>query len=81
MVNHPAEYRWSNYQSNGQGKNILCVTPHDIYMQLGRTQSERCESYRLLFQQLISPNLIKDLREYLCHYYPLGNDKFREQLE
>jgi putative transposase len=81
MVNHPVEYRWSIYQSNGQGRDIFCVTPHDIYMQLGRTLTERCESYRLLFQQPISPNIIEELREYLCHNYPLGNDKFREQFE
>jgi putative transposase len=81
MVNHPTEYRWSSYQANGQGKEIACLKEHNIYLQLGRTKEERCKSYRLLFNQQISSSLIEEVREYLCHNYPLGNDNFRAQLE
>jgi putative transposase len=72
MVNHPAEYRWSSYHSNRQDKDILCDTPRDLYLQLGHTKIESCESYKLLFERYIRPDVIEKLRNHLCHNYLLG---------
>ena len=35
MVQHPAEYRWSSYRTNGQGEPCFLTTSHPIYTALG----------------------------------------------
>lgn len=47
-VSRPEEYRWSSYGSNGWGDEGW-ITPHQEYLQLGRSQGERCRAYRELF--------------------------------
>lgn len=41
MVAHASEYRWSNYQANALGKPIQLLTPHSLYLRLGKTEEER----------------------------------------
>ncbi len=36
MVAHPGEYPWSSYQVNGKGANSALLTPHPLYLELGR---------------------------------------------
>lgn len=81
MVSHPDEYVWSSYQANAMGKKIKGVTPHELYLRLGSNISNRLHAYRHLFKEYISADLIQEMRECLCHDYPLGNDNFRRQIE
>jgi putative transposase len=46
MVSHPAEYRWSSHRFNALGEADALVTPHPIYLALGRNAAEREEVYR-----------------------------------
>jgi putative transposase len=50
MTKNPAQYRWSSYRSNAQGKDNPLVTPHPIYRQLGRTREARCDAYKALLR-------------------------------
>lgn len=41
MVSHSSKYPWSSYQLNASGKPIQLLTPHTLYLQLGKTVAER----------------------------------------
>ena len=81
MVKHPSEYYWSSYQANALGKEINGLKPHDLYLRLGRNKEERRLAYQGLFEESVSNEIIEEMRECLCHSYPMGNDKFRQQIE
>ena len=59
MVKHPAEYPWSSYQANAVGKSIELLTPHQQYMQLGDTSTERLSRYVGLFDEYLSENTLE----------------------
>lgn len=46
MVDDPAHYRWSSYRCNGLGQTDARLTPHSLYLGLGRTDKERQSNYR-----------------------------------
>ena len=80
MVNRPEEYRWSSYGVNAWGDESW-LTPHDEYRQLGETTDERCHAYRELFKHHLSEVDLHRIRNaaYYCH--PVGDDRFRQQIE
>jgi putative transposase len=49
MVQYPGNYRWSSYGCNAEGKRNLIITPHDLYLRLGRESSQREQAYKALF--------------------------------
>jgi putative transposase len=81
MTNNPAQYRWSSYRFNAQGKDNKLITPHPVYRQLGRSLDARCDAYKSLFSAHIDPEDLKDIRSALQTGTPLGNDNFREKIE
>jgi len=81
MVRGPAEYRWSSYRANVQGKANGLVSPHDIYMKLGRTRQKRQESYKALFKAHVDKEELENIRRACQTGTPLGNDYFREKIE
>jgi putative transposase len=81
MVTHPADYAWSSYHSNASGKACGMLQPHEIYLSLGATPPARQSAYRELFRQALDPALVRDLRATVQTGTPLGNDRFRRQIE
>ena len=81
MVKQPGEYRWSSYRSNAFGKNDELLTRHGLYMSLGGTPDERQHAYRELFLNALDPEQVHDIRTTVQTGTPLGNDRFREQIE
>lgn len=81
MVKNPAQYRWSSYRCNAQGKNNPLILPHALYQSLGKTKHERCESYKSVFKAHIDPDDLKDIRASLQTGTPLGNELFKEKIE
>ena len=81
MVTNPSQYFWSSYQSNANGKVITCITPHDIYLRLGRNSVARQKAYRDLFEESLPEADLARLRQCLKHNYPLGEKEFRVQIE
>lgn len=59
MVAHASDYPWSRYQHNAGGKSIALVTPHEEYLRLGKTPTERQAQYRLLFRGRMSERDLK----------------------
>ena len=81
IVNKPGDYPWSSYQSNALGKTDPILSPHDLYLQLGRDPQERQDSYRLLFEQNIEPRLLDGLREATNKGWAFGSKDFKDRLK
>ena len=81
MVEHPVEYPWSSYQKNAIGKFIELITPHYCYLSLGKTDEERQEAYRSLFEHEIPDYTLKEIRQAVNKTWILGDNKFRQQME
>jgi putative transposase len=81
MVDDPADYAWSSYGANALGQDNALLLPHPLYLALGADDSARRDSYRQLFAADIDARKLKQLRACLQTGTPLGNDRFREQIE
>ena len=81
MVGDPADYRWSSYRSNALGKPSKLWTPHDVYLQLAKSERQRTASYRALFETGMDNTLLGDIRESTNKGLALGNDRFKGEIE
>ena len=81
MVVHPREYRWSSYRANGEGREDPLISPHPLYLSLGKTADQRKEAYRALFKAHIDEDNIKQIRAAWQTGTPLGNDYFKGVVE
>ncbi|MGB5259913.1 MAG: transposase [Gammaproteobacteria bacterium] len=81
MVAHPAEYAWSSYRHNGQGRPDKVIKPHPLYLQLDKRQQQRCMAYRDMFSTHIEPDLLNEIRNTLNQELVLGSGAFKQQLE
>ena len=81
MVELPCDYHWSSYHTNARGIASNLLTAHPCYLQLGKTASQRQYAYRELFSSALDTDQIHQIRQRLQHNYPLGNDKFKAQIE
>jgi putative transposase len=57
------------------------MQPHEIYLSLGATPLARQSAYGVLFRQALDPALVRDMRATVQTGTPLGNDRFRRQIE
>lgn len=80
MVEHPADYRWSSYLANAQGESNTVITPHDLYLALGRGKISRSKAYRKLFLSELDPKLMDEIRAATNGNYALGHQKFHEEI-
>lgn len=81
MVRSPGRYRWSSYRANVLGKADNLITPNQLYLALGKTASVRQHAYRKLFRQTLEPAEVHDIRAAVQTGTPLGNDRFKQQIE
>ncbi len=81
MVEHPAKYRWSSYAANAQGIDNAVIQEHDQYLALGHSPDARQAAYRELFEIRTDVNALDIIRASLCSGTPLGNERFKEQIE
>jgi len=81
MVAHPADYRWSSYRFNGEGEQSDWLKPHSIYLSLGLDDKERQYNYHALFKIELEDDLIGKIRRTAQFSMPLGNDRFKTQIE
>ena len=81
MVPHPGDYRWSSYGANAWGRRDDLVSPHALYLALGVDGSMRRASYRELFTTHLSRDVVHQIQNALDFSMPLGNDRFREEIE
>lgn len=81
MVETPGDYRWSSYRHNALGEGDATLSPHPEYLRLGATAEERRSAYRGLFAAHIDPALQQQMRGCLQTGTPLGNERFRGEVE
>jgi len=81
MVAHPGEYRWSSYAANAQGVDSPLLSPHALYVSLGREQTTRQHAYRELFRHHMDNQSLHDIRNALNHELVLGRSWFKDKVE
>jgi putative transposase len=81
MLADPAGYRWSSYGANAHGGLGPLVTPHPIFLALGRDAQSRQTAYRELVGQAISEDDLTAIRLHLQRQHALGTDLFRAAIE
>ena len=81
MVDAAVDYPWSSYQQNVMGKIISLITPHSCYLSLGNTSKERQAAYQGLFEQSISDEKLKEIRDSVNKSWVLGDPRFKAQIE
>ena len=81
MVESVVDYPWSSYQHNAMGKPISLITPHRCYLSLGKTSKERQSAYQGLFEQIISDEKLKEIRDSVNKSWVLGDNRFKAQVE
>jgi len=57
------------------------VTPHEIYLGLGADEQARQVAYRSLFRGYVPDRDVEDIRTCLQSGTPLGNERFRAEVE
>ena len=78
MVTDPGQYHWTSYRRHAFGQSDPTVTPHPLYLALGRSQEARQSAYRALFRSQLDEAALADIRLAIAQGQPLGNDRFRE---
>ncbi len=75
------QYRWSSYRANAQGKDDSLITPHPLYLGLGKTKACRLDAYKALFKVHIDEEKLMGIRAAWQTGTPLGNEKFKIKIE
>jgi putative transposase len=81
MVKYPAEYRWSSYAANAEGRPAEWITPHGEYLALGLDDLTRRAAYRGLFEIELDRELLREIRVSTHGGYAIGSSRFREDIE
>ena len=81
MVDHPAKYRWSSYAANALGTDNAILTAQPEYVALAQLPENRQSAYRGLFDKEADSDELALLRDALQTGTPLGNEKFKAEIE
>jgi REP-associated tyrosine transposase len=81
MVEHPGDYRWSSYRCHAYGELNKLVTDHPLYFGLGEGCKSRQQSYRELFNTVLTKQELHEIRTASSFSMPLGNSQFKSQVE
>ncbi len=81
MVAGPSDYRWSSYRTNASGGEDANVTPHPLYLALGRNPQERGYAYRESFRRALGQDQVHTIQATVQTGTPLGNERFKQQIE
>ena len=81
MVSHPSDYPWSSYAFNALGQENVLLTPHPLYLALGRDETKRQDVYRALFEHHVPGSVLKEIREATNKAWVLGGGRFQEEVE
>ncbi|OGI38523.1 MAG: transposase [Candidatus Muproteobacteria bacterium RBG_16_62_13] len=81
MVASPDDYRWSSYRINAAGGGHDAITPHPLYLALGKDRKTRGDAYRELFRSALDSDRVHAIRATVQTGTPLGNECFKQQIE
>jgi putative transposase len=80
LVSDPSRYRWSSHGFNALGTDDALVVPHERYLALGPTPSERQKAYRAICVTPSDPSVIVSIRYATNHGWALGSERFRQEV-
>jgi len=80
-VQDPARYPWTSYRANALGQPDSLLSPHPLYLALGRSGADRQTAYRGLLRDHLDQEAIADIRLALNQSQPLGNTRFHAGVE
>ncbi len=80
MVVEPADYYWSSYQINAQGKVSTLCTPHSLYLALGSDIAEIKLNYQGLFDSCLTERQLGVIRRTVNKGIVLGNEQFSSEV-
>ncbi len=81
MVPHPADYPWSSFRAHAYGEPDPLVYNHPLFYALGADSEAQAAAYRELFCTDLEPGLVHEIRKSARFSVPLGNDRFKDQVE
>lgn len=81
MVTAPDQYRWSSYRYHAWGEANALINDHILYDALGSNQQTRQKLYRQLFRNQVTEVDVHEIRQSLAYNHPLGDDRFKNQIE
>ncbi len=81
MVRRSRDYPYSSHGGNALGKGDPLITPHDLYLLLGKTPEVRCQDYRALFRSKLGEETLQEIREATNKAWVLGDNRFRDRIE
>ncbi len=81
LVRRPAEYEWSSYRHNAEGRPDPLVREHDVYRALGMTDNERQAAYSRLFADRLDDAVLHTLRDATQRGWVPGSEHFRREVE
>jgi REP-associated tyrosine transposase len=81
IVEHPRLYPWSSYHAHAHGQMDSLIEDHPLYLGLGNSEPARHEAYRELFKTHLDETTVDLIREVTNKAWPLGDERFREQIE
>lgn len=76
-----ADYPWSSYRANALEQSNPLLTPHPVYLGMAESPSARAAHYRKLVHERLDENLVNELRYSTAKCLPLGDDRFKAQIE
>ena len=80
MVSHPGDYSWSSYAANASGDRTPVVTPHPLYLALGKSSAERRSAYRALFRASLPKAFLEQVRRATNGNFALGEERFQAEI-
>ena len=81
LVASPADYDWSSFGANADGRDDGLITPPPQYRKLGRSRKARQDAYRALFDVPLDEALLTKIRESTNKAWVLGDESFCHALE
>lgn len=77
MVPHPEDYSWSSANANAFGNPDPVVSPHAVFLSLGKDRSSRLRNYRALLGEPVTENEISNIRAHINQGKVLGSTRFQ----
>ena len=81
MSDDPKTYAWSSCRANATGYPDPLITPHAAYLALGHDEKNRQSNYCDLLAEVLTDDVLANIRIYLQQQRALGTDKFQMQVQ
>lgn len=81
MTRRPEDHRWSSVHTHLARASDPLVTPHPLYLALGKNPTERAAHYRAWLDAGIASDELSRLRTYARQERALGDERFQRMVQ